>query len=165
MRFTAQISYDAPPDAVFAMLTDQAFQDRKLAGTGSLEYSSSIEQTGEAAVIRTSRTLPTDRIPEAFRSALGGKLTVLQTESWSAPSPDGSRTGTVGVQIPGAPLKMNGTLTLATNGRGGTIENVNADLKASVPLIGGRIEKAAEPALRAAIDVEQRLGQQWLAGQ
>lgn len=163
MRFTAQISYDAPPDAVFAMLTDKGFQDRKLAETGSLEYSSTIDIAGNGAVITTNRTLPADRVPDAFRSLLGGKLSVVQTETWASAEPGGSRTGEVSVQIPGAPLKMIGSLDLASDGHGGTIETVNGDLKASVPFIGGRIEKAAEPALRAAIDVEQRIGRQWLA--
>ena len=39
------------------------------------------------------------------------------------------------------------------------------NLKASVPLIGGKIEKAVEPALLAAIKVEQREGRAWLATQ
>jgi hypothetical protein len=68
----------------------------------------------------------------------------------------------VAVHIPGTPLRMTGSLDLAPNGHGGTIETVDGVLKASVPLIGGRIEKAAEPALRGAIDVEQRLGRRWL---
>ena len=163
MRFTAQISYDVPPDAVFAMLTDKRFQDQKLAETGSLEYSSTIDVSAARAVITTNRTLPTDRVPDAFRSLLGGKVTVVQTESWAPGGSDGSRPGEVSVQLPGVPLKMTGSLKLASNGRGGTIETVDGDLKASVPFIGGRIEKAAEPALRAAIDVEQRIGRQWLA--
>ncbi len=163
MRFAATITYDAAPDAVYAMLTDPAFQDRKLAGTGALEYHSSVEPSGEGAVIATTRTLPTDRVPDAFRSLLGGKVTVVQTESWNAPGADLSRSGAVTVQISGAPLKMTGSLTLASDGHGGTIETVNGELKASVPLIGGRIEKAVEPALRGAIEVEQRLGREWLA--
>jgi hypothetical protein len=32
-----------------------------------------------------------------------------------------------------------------------------------VPIVGGRIEKAVEPALQAAIRVEQREGRAWLA--
>jgi Protein of unknown function (DUF2505) len=163
VRFTAQLSYDTPPDAVFAMLADQRFQDLKLEGTGALDHSSKITQADGTTLITTSRTLPTDRVPDAFRTLLGGKLVVEQTESWTAPAADLSRTGTVAATIPGAPLKMTGTLALRPDGHGGTIETVMADLKASVPLIGGRIEKAAEPALRSAIEVEQRIGREWLA--
>jgi Protein of unknown function (DUF2505) len=57
---------------------------------------------------------------------------------------------------------MRGTLSLAPAGAG-TAETVDGELTASVPLIGGRIAKAAEPALRAAIEVEQRVGTTWLA--
>jgi hypothetical protein len=48
-------------------------------------------------------------------------------------------------------------------GDGGTRQTIDGDLKASVPLVGGRIEKAIEPAMQAAIRVEQREGRAWLA--
>jgi hypothetical protein len=160
VQFSAQISYDASPQAVFAMLTDTAFQDRKLAQTGSLEFSSKVVVSGDTAEITTHRTLPTDRVPEAFRSLVGGRLTVVQVETWKAAA-GARRTGTVTLHVQGAPLRMTGTLLL-TGTPEHTTEDVDAELKASVPLIGGRIERAIEPAVRAAIDVEQRIGREWL---
>ena len=44
----------------------------------------------------------------------------------------------------------------------GVQHNYLYDIKASVPLIGGRMERALEPALKAAIGVEQREGTAWL---
>ena len=160
MKFTAQISYDASPEAVFAMLTDQAFQDRKLAATGSLEFTSEITRSGDTAVITTHRTLPTDRVPDAFRSLVGSRLTVIQVETWKAAAGT-SRTGTVTLHVQGAPLRMTGTLRLAGT-TAHTTEDVDGELKASVPLIGGRIERAIEPAVRSAVEVEQRIGRDWL---
>jgi hypothetical protein len=32
-----------------------------------------------------------------------------------------------------------------------------------VPLLGGKIERSVEPAVRAAITAEERIGQAWLA--
>jgi hypothetical protein len=52
-------------------------------------------------------------------------------------------------------------MTLRADGTG-TRQTIDGDLKASVPLIGGRIEKAIEPALQGAIRVEQREGRTWL---
>jgi hypothetical protein len=46
----------------------------------------------------------------------------------------------------------------------GTVEDVDGDLKASVPFIGGKVEKAVGPPLRAAIAKEQEIGTRWLAG-
>lgn len=42
------------------------------------------------------------------------------------------------------------------------VHRVEGDLRASVPLIGSKIEKAAEPAIKGAIRVEERTGRAWL---
>ena len=39
---------------------------------------------------------------------------------------------------------------------------INGDLKASIPLLGGRVEKAAAPAVVHAIHGEERTGRRWL---
>ena len=163
MQMNAEIRYDAAPQTVFEMLTDQKFQERKLAQTGALSYTASVVVSGDGgAVVATSRALPTDRVPEAFRSFVGDRLTVEQTETWNPPSADGSRSGTVSIAVAGAPVKMTGSLSLAPAGPGCT-ETVAGDLKARVPWVGGRIEKAVEPAVRAAIEAEERIGRAWLA--
>jgi uncharacterized protein YndB with AHSA1/START domain len=165
VQLNAEIRYDAPPAVVFDMLTDQAFQERKLAQTGALTYSASVVVSGDGgAVVASSRALPTDRVPDAFRTLVGDRLTVEQTETWEPPRPDGSRRGTLAVSVAGAPVKMSATLSL-TPSPAGSVEVVSGDLKARVPLVGGRIEKAVEPAVRAAIDAEERIGRTWLAEQ
>ena len=46
----------------------------------------------------------------------------------------------------------------------GTVQHVDGDLKASIPLIGGKIERAVLPAIEGAIRVEERESKAWLAG-
>jgi hypothetical protein len=57
---------------------------------------------------------------------------------------------------------MRSTVRLAPSGGGSEISIVG-DLKASIPLFGGKVEKAAAPAVVDAIRSEQRTGQAWLA--
>jgi Protein of unknown function (DUF2505) len=163
VRVTAEIQYPATPDAVFAMLTDQAFQDRKLKRTGALSWTVDISTEGGGAVVTSTRDLPTDQVPEAFRAFVGSKITLTQTETWGPAGADGARTGTLVVRIGGAPVRLDARLSLGATATG-TTEKVEGDLKASVPLIGGKIERGAEPAVRAAIEAEERIGQEWLAG-
>ena len=66
------------------------------------------------------------------------------------------------VEIQSAPVRLTGSLSLGPDGAG-TAEQVDGDQKASLPLVGGKIEKAAEPAIRAAIGKEQEIGRGWLA--
>ena len=163
MRLSAEIRYDADPATVIAMLTDADFQERKCAATGALDHEVEIEEyDDDSAAIRTSRTMPTDQVPDFVRTFVGQTLTVVQVDDWQPATPDGSREGTVVVEIKGAPVRLAAAMTLRADGAG-TRQTIDGDVKASVPLIGGRIEKAIEPALQAAIRVEQREGRTWLA--
>ena len=165
MRLSAEIRYDAEPERVFAMLTDPAFQERKCLATGALKHEVEVEEFDDGgATITTRRTMPTDQVPDFVRSFVGPTLLVEQIDDWEGPAGDGSRSGTVVVEIKGAPVRLTGSLRLAPSGSSpGSVETVDGDLKAAVPLVGGRIEKAVEPALQAALRVEQREGRAWLA--
>jgi Protein of unknown function (DUF2505) len=163
VRLRAEIRYDADPAAVFAMLTDAAFQERKCAATGALESEVEIERFADGgATIRTRRTMPTDQIPDVARSFVGRTIDVVQVDDLGPEEADGRRSGTVVVEIKNTPVRFAGSLTLGPSPEG-TLETVDGDVKASVPIIGGRLEKALEPALQAAIRVEQREGIAWLA--
>lgn len=162
MRVTAEIHYAAEPGDVFAMLTDETFQNRKLGQTGALSWEVEIRAEGDSSIVSSRRVLPTDQIPDAFRALVGSQINISQTETWGPAGSDGARTGTLVVELGGAPIRMNATLSLSASGAG-TVELVDGELKARVPLIGGKIERSAEPAVRAAIDAEERIGQAWLA--
>jgi uncharacterized protein YndB with AHSA1/START domain len=162
MRLTAELRYDADPAAVFEMLTDPAFQERKLAATGALEHEGTVEARADGgAVVRSRRTMPTDEVPDLVRNLVGQTLTVIPVEEWGPPAADGGRGGTVTVDVSGAPVRLTGTLRLAPAGAG-SVESVAGELKARVPIVGGRIERAAEPAIRLAIETEEREGRAWL---
>ena len=45
----------------------------------------------------------------------------------------------------------------------GTREIVALEVKAKIPLIGGKIEKAASPPIEEAIDIEAQTAKEWLA--
>jgi hypothetical protein len=163
VRLSAEIRYDADPATVFAMLADPDFQERKCAATGALDHEVEIEEYDDGgAAIRTNRTMPTDNIPDFVRTFVGQTLTVVQVDDWQPAAADGSREGTTVVEIKGSPVRLAAAMTLGPDG-GGSRQTIDGDLKASVPIVGGRIEKAIEPALQAAIRVEQREGRTWLA--
>lgn len=162
VRITAELAYDAAPDTVFAMICDDAFQERKCLATGAVEHAVEIKEREDGgAVVITHRTLPADGLPDFFRSFIGRTLRVSQTDRWARPAPDGAREGTAAVEIAGAPIRFTATLRLEPRGSGSR-QSMDGDLKASVPLIGGKIEQAAEQAIRAAIRAEQRTSAAWL---
>jgi uncharacterized protein YndB with AHSA1/START domain len=162
MKINATVDYAAPPEAVFAMLANEDFQTRKCAATGARRHSVSISAHGDHTVIVSSRDLPTDDFPDFVKNMVGATLAVTETQDWGPPGPEGSRQGRLTVDIASAPIDMSGTLTLAP-GALGTVETIEGDLKARIPLIGGMIEKAAAPAIQSAIRVEKETGHAWLA--
>jgi hypothetical protein len=162
MKISATLDYAATPHEVFAMLADEAFQTRKCEATGALNHTVSISAQGDRTVIVSSRDLPTDDFPAFVKSLVGDSLAITETQDWGPPGTDGTRHGTLTVDIAGAPIDLDGTLSLAAAGHG-SVESVQGDLKARIPIFGGQIEKAAAPAIESAINIEREIGQAWLA--
>jgi len=151
------------PEEVYALLTDQAFQEAKCeATTVGGPYTAEIGESRSGDRVTTQRELPTDDLPDVARSFVGEKLTIIEVFEWSTAADDGSRTASVDMHVKGAPLTLKGTLRLEPSATG-SVEMLDAELKANVPFIGGKIEQAAYGPIRTAIDIETRLLREWLA--
>src|SRR5665811_2213089 len=144
------------------MIADEIFQRRKCVATGALNHTVSISAEGQRTVIVSSRDLPTADFPSFVQSLVGATMAVTETQDWGPAGRDGARQGVITVDIAGAPIDLDGTLSLAPNGHG-SVQTVQGDLRARIPLIGGKIEQAAAPAIESAINVEREIGQSWLA--
>ena len=163
MRLTTREELDGTVDEVHALLTDQAFQEAKCAATTDGGATSvDITRNAGGQRVRTSRELPSDGLPDVARSFVGDHLTVIEVHDWSGPAADGSRESALDIHVKGAPLTVKGTLRLEPSGSG-TAEVLDAELKANVPLIGGRLEKAAAGPIKTAIEIEIGLLREWLA--
>ena len=163
MRLTTREELDGTVDEVHALLTDQAFQEAKCAATTDGGATSvDITRNAGGQRVRTTRELPSDGLPDVARSFVGDHLTVIEVQDWSGPAADGSRESALDIHVKGAPLTIKGTLRLEPSGAG-TAEVLDAELKANVPLIGGRLEKAAAAPINTAIEIETRLLREWLA--
>ncbi|HEV7172734.1 DUF2505 domain-containing protein [Pedococcus sp.] len=161
MKIATTIDYAATPQEVFAVLSDAKFQEAKCAATAAIRHSASIKTVGDRTVITTERVLPSDDLPDFARSMVGDTLKVTETQDWGPASDDGSRQGTVEMGVTGAPISLKGTLALRPNGDG-TVETLDSELKAKVPLVGGKIEKAAAHPIEEAIAIEHQTAVEWL---
>lgn len=152
-KISRRTDLPASPADVFAIISDEAFQDEK-AQQGTLPGSDATVTTdGETVQVRSTRLLPSDGLPSIARSAVGDTLAIEEVHDWGAPAADGSRTGTFTMQVRGAPVTMTGTLGLAASGAG-SVQTIEGELVAKVPFLGGKIEDAAAPALEDAITAE-----------
>jgi Protein of unknown function (DUF2505) len=162
MDVREELSYDAAPGDVFAMLCDQGFRERVCRAVGSTSYDVAISHTGETVRVRVQRVMKAD-LPDVARKVTGDTIEIVQTEDWQAPADDGSRTARFRLEIPGKPGSVTGTVTLSGSD-GGTREVVAGQVKVSIPLVGRRLETEVARGLEAALEVEQRVGAKWLAG-
>jgi hypothetical protein len=164
MRVQDELRYPADPATVFAMFCHPDFQEQVCEANGATSYDVDVRETADGgAVIRTERVLPTDTVPDFVRSFVGATLRVTEVDEWQPAGADGARQGTATVHIDGAPVRLTASLRLEADGSGnGSVQRLDGELKASVPLIGGKVEKAAEPAVRAAIRAQGRAAGAWL---
>ncbi|SDQ08686.1 DUF2505 domain-containing protein [Quadrisphaera sp. DSM 44207] len=157
MHLEAVLRYPASPAAVAALLADRSFvEDLCRSGAATAWRVDVSGSAGAAFTVATERTVPTAQLPDAARRLLGEHLVIEQVDSWQAPDAAGRRTGSTRLAVRGAPVTAAAALALAPDGAGSR-EEVRGEVRASVPLLGGRVERAAEPVLLAALREQEQL--------
>ncbi|MCG8654732.1 DUF2505 domain-containing protein [Yimella sp. NH-Cas1] len=165
MKIKRSWTYPAPVADVYAMVTDEAYQRRKSAATSTDGGTVELAQTADGGhLITVARVLPTDAFPENIRAMVGNTITVVETQTWGLAGDDGSRVADLAVDVKGTPASMKGTVTLTPVSDTQTRLDVDGDLKGGIPIIGGKIEKAAAPSFIHALEQEERIGTEYLAG-
>lgn len=160
-KFEHEQRFNGEPAAVMAMLRDPDYIRLKCERTGSLKSEVDVADGPDGGVVLTcTRVLPAN-VPAAAKKFVGETITVTETQDWAPLTADGSAsaTGTVGFN---APLGFTATITLAASD-GGTLVRTSGSFKAGVPFIGGSIENSAAELTTKYLDVEQTVGNEWLA--
>lgn len=164
MKIERSWTYPASVADVYAMVTDDDFQERKTRATSTDGGSVSVEHSpDDTAVITVHRVLPTDSFPENIRAMVGRTITVVEVQKWGQAAPDGGRSASLDVDVKGTPASMKGTVTLTPLSDSETRLDVRGDLRGGIPLIGGKIEQAAAPSFFHALETEERIGHEYLA--
>ncbi|MFW6091996.1 MAG: DUF2505 domain-containing protein [Actinomycetota bacterium] len=161
MDLRTQLHFDADPAAVFAMLTDEDYIARKVRAANAIGHDVTVTRTGDEVTIRLLRRMPPD-VPDFLRRFVGETIDLDQTDMWRAAASDGTRHGTIAIDMVGKPVTLRGTMRLERDGEA-TVTTVDATIKASVPLVGGKIEHALRDGLLVAARREEEVGRAWLA--
>ena len=152
-----------PADEVYATMVDPDYLRARLERIGGpgadlLEHSAD----GQGARYRLRLGLDAKDLPSVVRSVLPGNLTIERNERWTRQ--DGGRyLGDVDVTIPGAPASATGGMRLRDLPDGGSELNVRADVRVSVPLIGGKIEGVVGEQVQRLLAAETAFTDEWLA--
>lgn len=160
------VTIDLATDAHGAarMLADPDYVHTKMRAAGAVDRQVDVTGTPAAAfTVTMRRALPTEQIPAHLRALVGDRIDVRQVEAWEAPAADGSRSGTVVVEIAGAPVRLTGRTRLSSTGPAGAQVTYEGEVRASVPLFAAAVEEAAGAAVRAALREEEAVAARWLA--
>jgi hypothetical protein len=158
MRLRHELAYDAPPADVLAMLADPLFWDKVADATGALSSAATVNTEGATTRIVVDQQQAVTGVPSFAKKFVGDSTRAITTQVWQG------RDATVQVETPGKPTSIAGTATIAENGTGSTL-TYDLDVKASVPLVGGKLEKLVVELTTAGFDKEQAVGAAWLAGE
>lgn len=145
--------YPLPTDAVTAaaLLAQESTYAEAARRLGATSHSESVDREGDAFTTRAAMTVPTKGVPAVAAKFVGDTISVTHSERWSAPEADGSRKAPMTVTLEGLPIKCEGSLTLVPTGP--TCElDLNGEITASIPLVGGKLAQAAADPLEEAIE-------------
>ncbi|QYN36363.1 DUF2505 domain-containing protein [Pseudonocardia sp. DSM 110487] len=152
-----------PADEVYATMVDPDYLRARLEriggpGANLLEHSADVQ----GARYRLRLGLDAKDLPAVVRSVLPGNLTIERNERWTRQD-SGRYLGDVDVTIPGAPASATGGMRLRDLPEGGSELNVRADVRVSVPLIGGKIEGVVGEQVQRLLTAETAFTDEWLA--
>ncbi|UTT65259.1 DUF2505 domain-containing protein [Janibacter sp. CX7] len=154
MRITREAALPAGVEDAFAVVESQDYQEAKVEPLpGS---TATVTRTGDDVVVQTTRVLPTAGMPGPVVSMVGDTLRIDEQQTWHPPTADGSRHADIDLTVAGVPLRMRGTIDLSPAGAGSRLAFAG-DLTCSIPLMGKKVEQAAQPAVVDSIDAEVRL--------
>jgi hypothetical protein len=160
MDIRGHLEYDHPPADVFAMFTDADYVRARAEATGGRDIEAAVETNGDTVEITNSRSIAAD-VPSFARSMVGDSIRINETHIWG-PAAEGSREGTFEVKFGTVPVTLRGRLKLVPDGAG-AIATLEGQIKATVPLVGRKIEQLVHDQVAAALVIEQELGTSWLA--
>ena len=156
-RFEHRATFAATADDVLSTLVDQAFLTARVRDIGGksaalLDH----ELAGDTAAFRLRQGVDAGRLPSAVRSILNGDLVVEREERWRGFESAGRAT------IGGVPAQISSRGQLA--GRGGGSELlIRAEVKVSIPLLGGKIEKVVVEQVTKLLAAEAEYAEKWLS--
>lgn len=158
MRLRHELSYEASVGDVLTMLTDTAYWDLVAVATEAISSSATVEKAGEETIVVIDQQQQVTGVPSFAKKFVGDSTRAIKRQRWNG------QASTFEVQTPGKPTQLVGTATLTEQGAR-TVLTYDLDIKASVPLVGGKLEKLVAELTTAGFDQEHVVGVAWLRGE
>jgi hypothetical protein len=133
--------YPADPATVFAMFGDADFLKDRSEALGHTDVD--VAECGPVDNrfrIRIKRKVLVN-VPNFARKVLSPRTSIEQTDTWDLDTDStGTRSGRWEVNVKGAPIRMQGSITLTPSDTG-TVHHITGNMNVALPVIGGRLKK------------------------
>ena len=160
-KFSNVDRYEATPAQMIAMMSDPDYVQAKYEALGDLEFEVlEQEASDDALTLKVDRTMEAN-LPNVAKKVLGEKSRLVQTENWNT-SGD-TKTASVSIEAPGKPVAITGDFKIEPVGDGQCDYTASFEVKASVPLVGGKIEKIVVGETKDSLVKEEAFNSKWLA--
>jgi hypothetical protein len=136
MSMNFEFEHDAA--SVFDLLTDPQFLVDRCLAMGELEASCEVEEKAGVTVVSLTRKLKRD-LPRFLAKMLDPEQIMQMTEKWQADG-NGGWNGEYTFDMEGQPVCIRAKFELYPTDAG-CCYSIEHQVKAKIPLIGGRIEK------------------------
>ena len=158
MNFEEVYKYKKDADSVFRMFTDKAYFERKYAETTSSFEVLEHAKDDARFQIKVKRVMPADvPVPGFAKKFLPGEMTVEQEDVWDI----ATRTGTIHIDIHGAPVTVSAKMRLIDGAEGGE-NHVSWTIDCNVPLVGKKVARFVADDIQAKSPEDLRLSNEIL---
>lgn len=154
MHITSRHEFAADPATVHAMMTSEDFLQGLATKLGAER--SNVESTPERTNLHAEVSAPSQ-----VQKFTGSTLAMDLRNTWHKQSDD-SYAGDMVIEIAKMPAKAGGNVTIKPGGKG-SIVDYRADFSINIPLVGKRLEATAAPYVQKALDLQQQVGNEYLA--
>lgn len=154
MQIQIRHEYQASPDRVAEMLTNEKFLRLVAAKAGAMSHQ--VTKTSDGAQLHAQVAAPNE-----MKRFVGDSF-LVNLDLAVQPVADQHYQGQLTGDVERMPAKMNGTAQIKPSGAGSVV-NYDIEFNVNVPLVGRKLEQAAEPQVRKIVDMQQRAGERYLA--
>lgn len=161
-RFSHSTRIGARLEVVHATLADEAFWVDRLRTVGSpADTLDDFVLSGDSIVVTVTQVIPESEIPDLARKVLPGELSLVRTANYSAVSGD-RLTGSSRAEAAGGLGVITGSGETVAEGEE-SVETLEGQVKVSVPLMGGKLEKLVVGYLDELFTTEHEHLGRWIA--
>jgi hypothetical protein len=166
MATTLEFSFDFPypADEVFQQGIQKDYIEAKAPALDHYDAELLDLRDGPEGGGATMRYTIEADLPSWAKKMFPERNTVTETHSWPGRAADGGRSYAFTVRIANVPADIKGSVMIVPTGATSCRSQARVDIKASLPIVGGKLEELVARDLSRTVEGEAAFIRQWLDG-